>query len=279
MTTVAVLVVTNRPAFVPWWTHQISKQTRKVDQVVVVTNAADPSSLLSGEIATMCGVPDTVVFWQPPHSWVSLGWLRQKALDLCSADILMWFDDDDWYHPRRVDLSCGPIASGRYDAAVFPLTHYYYASDQTLRHMRTDTMLHMPAVAWRRFSVRKARFFHVGAAEDSHWTNRIAHCKWAPPLVLAKRIRWVTDYIYPHIGSIVVVHGANTWQNLEHSKRVDETAMPLPAFPPEGVSAQEWQHTTDYLSSLQPAPQKPQRRFKESTQAEWDVAHQSGLVD
>lgn len=279
MSTVAVLVVTNRPDFIPWWTHQIQKQTRRVDEVVVVTNAADPSAYLDGTISQRCGAPDTLVYWQPPESWVSLGWMRQKALDLCHSDIVLWMDDDDWYHPKRVELSCPPIESGRYDAAVFPLTHYYYLSDRSLRRLQTDMMMHLPAVAWRRQSVCRARFFHLTAAEDSHWIHRIVHCKWARPLITADRIRWVTDHAYPHIGAIIVVHGGNTWQDIERSGQQDITASTLTRWPPKGVNRDEWLHTVDTLSSMQPKPQRPRKHFKQATAIEWDAAHQSNLTE
>lgn len=279
MSTAAVLVVTNRPDFIPWWTHQIRKQTRRPDEVVVVTNALDPSKYVDGSIAELCGVRDTIVYWQPPEPWVSLGWIRQKALDLCRSDVFMWMDDDDWYHPSRVELSCAPIESGRYDAAVFPLTHYYYLNDRSLRHMRTDIMMHLPAVAWRRASVRKARFFHISSAEDCHWIHRIVHCHWAPPLIPASRIYWVNDYAYPNIGAMIVVHGGNTWQDLNRVAHDEATKTVLSPYPPSGVSRQEWRHTVEFLTSMVPSPQRKRVPFKPSTREEWDLAHQSGFVD
>lgn len=277
--TVAALVVTNRPRFREWWTHQIAKQTRKVDQVVVVTNAADPSTLLSGELAGLLGVEDVVVYWQPPEPWVSLGWMRQKATDLCSADAFMWFDDDDWVHPRRVELTAPPIESGRYDGTVMPLTHDFYLSDRKLRRIRHDLLMYLPTTTWRREAVRRARFFHVAAAEDCHWIHRVMHCYWAPPVIPAVRIRWANDYSYPHIGAIIVVHGGNTWQSIDTPIMRHDESIPLPKFPPAGVSREEWQYTVDYLSRLEPQPQRPRQKYKPSTAAEWDASHQSGLVD
>jgi hypothetical protein len=277
MSTVAALVVTNRPAFIPWWTHQIRKQTRQVDEVVVVTNA--PSFEPYANLAELTQVENTLVYHQPPEPWVSLGWMRQKALDLCSSDILLWMDDDDWYHPRRTEFSCPPIESGRYDAAVFPLTHHYYLSNRTICHLQTDMVMHLPAVAWRRSSVLSAKFFHVRAVEDSHWIDRVARCRWARPLIPGDRIRWVTDYAYPHIGAMIVVHGANTWQDLERANGEDDTRSPLYRFPPKGVTKEEWLYTVDALDRMEVVPQGPRKKFKPSNDLQWAVAHRSSLSE
>jgi|GEM_PF-4469923 len=257
MSTAAALVVTNRPRFIEWFTHQIAKQTRKPDEVIVVTNARDSEAYLDGRMAERTGVANTLVYWQKPEPWVSLGWMRQKALDLCSSDILLWCDDDDWYHPRRFELSVAPIESGRYDAAAVPLTHMYYVEEQKIVSMECGVALHLPATAWRRSLVQKARFAHTLSGEDCMWICAIAHPPEGVELLLPPhRVRWIGNYIEPHIGAMVLVHGSNTWQISLSRFDTSEFAVlgkkmeTLTKYAPKDVSQEEWDLTREMLEGL-----------------------------
>jgi glycosyltransferase involved in cell wall biosynthesis len=280
--TVAALVVTNRPQFIEWFTYQIGKQTRKPDEVVIVTNSTNPDAYDYDRIADRTGVENVVIYKQPPESWVSLGYLRQKALDLCQSDLFAFFDDDDWYHPRRLELCAAPIESGRFDAAVLPLTHFYSVQEKIARTYPGGTGLHLPATTWRRESVRKARFFHLPTAEDNHWVHRVVHCKWTTPLVPRHRVYWVPDYVEPYFGGIVLVHANNTWQDADRIKTATDLYIPandLPTYPSKDITREDWGFLRSFVASLPTDNPVKHTLFHKSPQDRMDEAHRSSLYE
>lgn len=269
MSTVAALVVTNRPAFIPWWKHQIEKQTRQVDEVIVVDNRAD---LSTPWIAGGCQGP-LGGGWFAKHvpPTTSLGEMRQVALDLCDSDIVMWFDDDDWYHPRRVELLADPIERGLADGSAMPMTHRLYLRSMMLWPMGDGVGLHIQGTAWRRSLVSNVRFAALGCGEDSVWIQEIVGNPippWAQmlgqapdfqpskdmrkPWIPYSRIRWNMTYDDPNIGGILLVHGSNVWQGVAPREPTLQsvTGRPFYTFPPKDVSREQWAETWRLIEDL-----------------------------
>jgi hypothetical protein len=253
---VAVLVVTNRPEHIAWWKHQIKKQTRQPDEVIVVDNRPD---LTVPWIAGGCqGLLGGGWFAQHVDPRTTLGEMRQFALNLATADIILWFDDDDWYHPRRVELSAGFIESGRYDVVAFPLTHFYYLKEEITRPFPHGTAVHLPATAWRREISRQVRFESVNTGEDHFWIHTQVHpLDGSTPLVPASRIRWISEYGEPHFGGMVTVHAKNSWQTpLAHLtlQGIDRyEGRPLPTYAPKDVSQDAWDEDRRLLAAMRAA--------------------------
>jgi hypothetical protein len=268
MSTVAALVVTNRPAFIPWWTHQIEKQTRQPDKVIVIDNRTDMSApWLAGGCQGPLGNSDPEGAFY--YSWhvdpsTSLGEMRQIALDRCDADIILWFDDDDWYHPRRVELLVEPIERGVADASAMALTHRLLLDDLMMYPMPDGLGLHFPATAWRRSSIADTRFQSLATGEDCHWIRDVmglpedgdvVRGTFRKAAITYDRVRWIDRYNYPQVGAMVLVHGRNAWQKLEET-RVGLTASmatPLYPFPTLDVSRAEWEKTRELLLDLRAA--------------------------
>jgi hypothetical protein len=254
MSTVAALVVTNRPHFVFWFTHQIGKQSRKPDEVIIVTNSDNPDAFDYDDIKRRLSVDNLVLYKQPPdsHPRVPLGGLRQKCLDLSSSDILLWFDDDDWYHPLRIELSAPPIESGRYDASIFPITHTYYVEEKLLFLREGGIGVFLPASAWRSRLVKKAVFANVDLGEDGRWINRIVHPEdGVEPFISSVRVYCVPDYIKPDVGCIILVHSRNVWQYPFSERYLGMGVVPIPKWwTPKGVSKEEWDLTKQMLDEM-----------------------------
>lgn len=253
MSTVSALVVTNRPHFIFWWTHQIAKQSRPVDEVVIVTNSDNPDAYDYDDIRRRLGVENVVLYKQPPDAFqrVTLGSLRQKCLDLSSSEILLWFDDDDWYHPLRVELSVPPIESGRYDTAIFPITHTYYVEERLLFEREGGIGAFLPATAWRASLVKKAVFSPVDLGEDGRWINRVLHpTDGSEPFIQPIRVYCVPDYLKPAVGCIILVHSRNVWQYPFEEKFLTDGVIPWPRWTPAGVSEEEWVRTRELLDEM-----------------------------
>ncbi len=273
MSTVAALAVTNRPHFIGWLSHQISKQTRKPDEVVIATNARDVDAFDYNDIQKHLGVENLVLYKQPPDVPITLGELRQKCLDLSSAEIFLWFDDDDWYHPQRIELSVPPIESGGYDASIFPITHTYYVEEKLLFLREGGIGIYLPASTWRASLAKQAVFSHVDLGEDGRWLNRVVHPdEGVEPFIRPHRIYCVPDHLKPAIGCIILVHSRNVWQYPFEEKFLAMGAIPWPKWVPKGVSKEEWIYTKQLLDELSAA--SAANAPKEKREGDWGVYDQ-----
>lgn len=249
---VSALVVTNRPMFIPWWTHQIKKQTRPPDEVVVVSNYHD-KVYFADKLDVLQRDEDFPITLLGVYREATLGELRQAALDAATGDVILWFDDDDWYHPRRIELTVGPIEAGICDVAVLPLTHWYYLKEQ-LTWFTNNCSPALPATTWRADLAKRVSFKPLKVGEDHFWIHSMLHpLDESAPVVRTRRIRWIDDYASA-FGVIVLVHGKNTWQSpmekLEYIMENRYMAAPLPRFTPKDVTQEEWDKTWQMLSEL-----------------------------
>jgi len=270
MSTVAALVVTNRPEFIPWWTHQIRKQTRQVDEVIVATNYKDPNVFCNVLVDKLDEADLSVVSDAEPES-LTLGELRQMALDATDADIILWFDDDDWYHPRRVELLAGPIEAGLADATAMPMTHRLYLRSMMLWPMGDGVGLHIQGTAWRRSLAANVRFSTLSCGEDCVWIHEIIGMPvpaWAQligkdpgfeintdfrkPWIPYDRIKWNMTYNDPNLGGLLLVHGRNVWQGVAPRQPTLDTVagLPLYTYPPKDVGREEWTETWRLIEDL-----------------------------
>jgi len=71
--------VTNRPRFAPWVAWNYAKQTGTVERELVTVQGAPEGGTLTAD--------------------------RARALELATGSHVAWFDDDDWQHPQRLELS------------------------------------------------------------------------------------------------------------------------------------------------------------------------------
>jgi glycosyltransferase involved in cell wall biosynthesis len=105
---VACLTVTNRPRWIPWVNHQVSKQTYENTTHVVIDGS----------------------------KYDSIGEARNAALASTQAKYVAWFDDDDWSHPDRIRRAmdwvmmgagaCGNLSSWLVDAKLGPKCSLIY---------------------------------------------------------------------------------------------------------------------------------------------------------
>jgi glycosyltransferase involved in cell wall biosynthesis len=85
-------ITENRHAFLPWLLWGYDRQTWARRELVIVDSSEPP--LEPPERS------DIRVVRAAPRS--SLGAKRNQALDAARGELVAWFDDDDWQHPRRL---------------------------------------------------------------------------------------------------------------------------------------------------------------------------------
>jgi glycosyltransferase involved in cell wall biosynthesis len=140
---------------------------------------------------------------EQPQPGRFLGGLRNKALELASGDYIMQWDDDEWYHPTRIEVQMRAIDGGL-DAVALTNTLCHVDEPRYIAHpFHTErvtgaipgTILH------RRGS---ERYPNIARGEDSAFLDDLcANGRVGPPPG-------------PHSHLFIrCFHGANTW-DLEH---------------------------------------------------------------
>ena len=90
---VSCLCVTqDRHAFVPWLLWAFDRQEWKRRELVIVDSSKSPIEVPSRK---------DVRVLRMPHG-ASLGKKRNLALRAARGEVVAWFDDDDWQHPKRL---------------------------------------------------------------------------------------------------------------------------------------------------------------------------------
>lgn len=94
-------VIESRPGFVPWLLWNFEKQDHERRELVVVDSSPAPLETQD---------PRVRVVAVPPRTWVAAK--RNLALRAARGDVIAWFDDDDWQHPRRLSILVRELAAG-----------------------------------------------------------------------------------------------------------------------------------------------------------------------
>jgi glycosyltransferase involved in cell wall biosynthesis len=139
-----------------------------------------------------------------------LGALRNLSVDHARGEYCTQWDDDEWYHPRRLDAQVKPLI-GRAGATV--LRH-------TLMHLDTPEFLERPyRTALRRgtpgtavFSRTNLRYPNAARGEDTDFLDQLR--KSMPVTILGR------DFSHLFIRCF---HGSNTWSREHFAERLHYT--------------------------------------------------------
>ncbi len=139
-------------------------------------------------------------------SGCSIGTKRNLGLEAAMGDIVVHWDDDDWYAPRRVSTQVAPILSGNADITAlkagvfFELEHWRFWRVTPELHRRLFVGdVHGGTLVYHRRVAELARFPDSSLAEDAsflrHATRRGARLK-----------RLENDELFVYLR-----HGTNAW--------------------------------------------------------------------
>ena len=142
-----------------------------------------------------------------PANW-SIGAMRNRACELARGEVIIFWDDDDWYADNRVSTQVRPILDGTAD--ITALSDMAFFDLEAWSFWRCSGELHRRlfrfdvgggTIAFRRsIFERNCRFPHTSLAEDADFIER-AVTRGARLTALPAR----GLYIY-------LRHGANTWR-------------------------------------------------------------------
>jgi glycosyltransferase involved in cell wall biosynthesis len=146
-----------------------------------------------------------------------LGRLRNVALDAARGDLVAQWDDDDWYHPQRLETQVAAILAG-HDACTL---------GGTLMHLDTDAYFHHPYVGTLRDGVpgsilhrrdQSVRYPEMRRSEDKLYLQA-----W----IERKHARLPVDNSHLFIRCF---HGTNTWESDHFLTRMRNTPIDLLSY-------------------------------------------------
>ena len=96
----ALCVTRDRPQLASWLAWNLNKQTRPADQVIVIDSGKEKMDVSEFPKGTEVFHPEKGLY--PSDA-------RQLAQDFATGDVIVWYDDDDWYPKEKNDLLVGPM--------------------------------------------------------------------------------------------------------------------------------------------------------------------------
>jgi glycosyltransferase involved in cell wall biosynthesis len=170
--------------------------------------------------------PDPRIVYLRAAAGESIGAKRNRACEIARGDIIVQWDDDDWYGPGRISAQVEPILSGRADVTalrcdtVLDLERWEWWTCEPGLHARLFVGdVHGGTLAFRRdLWLRGSRYPDRSIAEDA----------WLLSDALRRGARLVR--LDGHGRFAYVRHGTNSWRQFAPGtpgwRRIAEPALP-----------------------------------------------------
>jgi glycosyltransferase involved in cell wall biosynthesis len=221
-----IMPTADRRAFVALGIDHFRSQDYQPAELIVVDSGREP-------VEDLCRDDPRIRYVRAPTG-ASIGAQRNVACGEARGDVVVHWDDDDWYAPDRLRRQLEPIASGRADVTGLDGRYVWNISDGSFWTIAEDLHkrmfvgnVHGGTLAYRRSRIGSSlRYDNVSLAEDAALLTRM--------LRAGARLERV-----PNAGTFVYVrHASNAWRFEAGSflGRAGWTrADPPPALPPETI--------------------------------------------
>lgn len=175
-----------------------------------------------------------------PDAARRLGDLRNLSLDRAEGDFVAQWDDDEWYHPERLERQMRAVLGGL-DVAVLRNTLYHLDTPVFVNHLFSTSMragTTPGTILHRRSGVR---YRNMSRAEDTEYLARLGD---------TLRVG-VLDAPHTHL-FIRCFHGKNTWDlnHFEEALRMTKRDK-IRFFVSKYVRRDLTQHPAFHLSALE----------------------------
>ena len=135
----------------------------------------------------------------------TLGYLRNCSLDNATGDYIVQWDDDDWYHPKRLEIQAQILNNG-YDACCLSATIMHISSKEYMNHPFIGQLRGgIPGSIMHKKS-EIIRYSNLSREEDTYYLK-----EWS------RKNLYIFDKSYNYL-FIRSYHGDNTWE-MEHFQR------------------------------------------------------------
>jgi glycosyltransferase involved in cell wall biosynthesis len=216
----AVMPTFDRRVFIPRAIAQFTRQSYPNRELIVVDDGTDP-------IGDLLPQDPSIRYVRLPTR-VTIGSKRNTACELARGDIVIGWDDDDWYHPDRIARQVEPIVEGRADVVglgesimVDLVTNRYWRCAGHLQQRIFASGVVSGTVAFRREAwVAGCRYPDRSLAEDAEFQQALVRAG-------ARLLRLPDPELF-----IYVRHSANSWRFTPGSymDRSGWRQVPTPAF-------------------------------------------------
>jgi glycosyltransferase involved in cell wall biosynthesis len=141
-----------------------------------------------------------------------LGALRNLALERARGDYLAQWDDDEWYHPERLETQMQPIARGSGASVLRQTLMHLDAPGYVERPYRTGLRRGTPGTVV--FGRTTLRYRNAPRGEDSDFLAQL------------RRTGVGVAILGPEASHLFIrcFHGSNTWDRRHFSERLHDTA-------------------------------------------------------
>lgn len=239
----ALMITHGRPGFVLKAVEWFQLQTWQRKELVIVDDSTpDKRPDLSRVRGVRYVVPE-----RPMH----IGEKHDRAVEEAQGDVLTYWDDDDWFSPRRIVTQLEPIVLGRATITGIPrdlIVHAPGAQFAKFKPVKTKESLKTwigngnDGWAGNGWKPVYANFgFHDGCAMFSRHVLR--HGSKHPPLKAGQKVEFLNSLVRK--GEKVVVipneklfiyvrHGLNTWNYVE--SRIEVPVSPPPWAPADAIA-------------------------------------------
>jgi len=135
----------------------------------------------------------------------TLGYLRNCSLESATGDYIVQWDDDDWYHPKRLEIQAEILNNG-YDACCLSATIVHISSKEYMNHPFIGQLRGGIPGSIMHKKCDNIRYSKLSREEDSYYLK-----EWS------KKRLYIFDTSFNYL-FIRSYHGDNTW-DIEHFQR------------------------------------------------------------
>jgi glycosyltransferase involved in cell wall biosynthesis len=188
------------------------EQTYPNKELIILCEDNNPSL---SQIKQLGEAPDITVIVQSTNPKLTLGELRNISIEQSSGEYFCQWDDDDWYHPDRIQKQYDfVIESGIAGCCL----------DQRIVYDKREEQLYMsPPPPWNLFEGSILMRKDVATNTSMYSSRNTAEdTDFILPLVKSGKLK---GFNAPHL-YVYVYHGDNVWER-EHFEEIFETSQKI----------------------------------------------------
>jgi glycosyltransferase involved in cell wall biosynthesis len=211
------LPVPERLAFAQRSIDHFCRQTlANKDLVLVLNGGVESVQQALRDYVESLGRDDIRIFIPP--GVLNLGQLRNFSLEAATGDIVCQWDDDDLYHPQRLERQLAALLEGNFEAVYLQevMQHFPAANVLYWTNWRATQAAGHPGTLMARRGVPMQYPTQGGMAHLGEDTEL------ARALIARGRVGYLAGL--PHL-YVYVSHGANSWDDGHHRMLADQLSI------------------------------------------------------
>lgn len=156
----------NRRQFIPKMLRCFETQDYKSRELIILDDGSDP-------IADLLPLDSRIqYYYEPPKR--NHGQKMNRCCELAKGDLVMVFDDDDWYAPDRISRQIAPFVDPQILLTGTSRLYYYvYGTQQAYRYQNWTPTKWLAAFALRKSVWENQKFEPLHSGADTRMINSL----------------------------------------------------------------------------------------------------------